>query len=129
MNDARVVIETVRAHTDPRGALFEPLDDEGLAQQHNVHVVLTRPNEVRGNHWHRVAWETTAVVGPCHVRWKDDDGVHDLQVPAREVRRLRIPPGVVHAYRNTGVDAMVLVSFSSIPHDPGGSDTVRETIL
>jgi quercetin dioxygenase-like cupin family protein len=43
--------------------------------------------------------------------------------------RLTIPPGVVHAFRNTGDSTMVLVSFSTNLHDPGGADTEREQIL
>lgn len=50
-------------------------------------------------------------------------------MPAGETWRLSIPPGVVHAYRNTGDAVMVLVSFSTNLHDPAGSDTVREIIL
>jgi hypothetical protein len=36
---------------------------------------------------------------------------------------------VVHAFRNTGAAAMVLVSFSTNLHDPSGADTLRELIL
>ena len=95
-----------------------------------MHVVLTQPNEIRGNHAHRTATETTSVVGPCLVRLKED-GLQPvtLHVPAGEIWRLTIPPGVVHAFRNTGDAAMVLVSFSTNLHDPTGVDTVRETIL
>ena len=42
---------------------------------------------------------------------------------------MTIPPGVVHAFRNTGDAAMVLVSFSTNLHDPAGADTQREQIL
>jgi hypothetical protein len=35
----------------------------------------------------------------------------------------------VHAFRNIGEAVMVLVSFSTNLHDPGGSDTRREVIL
>jgi UDP-2-acetamido-2,6-beta-L-arabino-hexul-4-ose reductase len=124
-----VVVETVRAHRDARGALFEPLTDAGLAAQRNVHVVITQPNEIRGNHSHRTATETTSVVGPCLVRLKEHGEIRDLQVPDGEVWRLTIPPGVVHAFRNTGTGPMVLVSFSTNLHDPAGSDLVREQIL
>ena len=37
--------------------------------------------------------------------------------------------GVIHAYRNTGSGVMILVSFSTLLHDPAGSDTRREVIL
>jgi len=126
---AHAVVQSVKTHRDTRGALFEPLTDAELADQKNVHVVLTQPNEVRGNHMHRTAMETTSVVGPCLIRLKEAGVVRDLDVPPGEIWRLTIPPGVVHAFRNTGESMMVLVSFSTNLHDPAGSDTVRELIL
>jgi len=124
-----IVLDTVKVHRDARGSVFEPLTDAELAAQKNVHVVLTVPNEVRGNHSHLTAVETTSVVGPCLVRLKEAGTIRDLEVPAGEIWRLTIPPGVVHAFRNTGDAAMVLVSFSTNVHDPSGADTLREQIL
>jgi dTDP-4-dehydrorhamnose 3,5-epimerase-like enzyme len=125
----RATIQTVKMHRDARGTLFEPLTDAELRDQKNVHVVLTQPNEVRGNHVHRTAVETTTVVGPCRVRLKEQGEIKDIDVPAGEILRLTIPPGVVHAFCNTGSTAMVLVSFSTNLHDPDGADTQREPIL
>ena len=125
----QVRIESLRAHRDARGALFEPLDDRGLAAQKNVHVVLTAPGEVRGNHCHRNSSETTTVVGPCLVRLKDPAGARDVEVPDGEVWRFTIPPGIVHAFRNTGTQVMTMVSFNTHVHDPKNSDTLRELIL
>lgn len=129
MDTQRVLVQSVKTHRDARGSLFEPLTDAELAGQKNVHVVLTQPNEVRGNHVHRTATETTSVVGPCLIRLKEAGEIRDLEVPAGETWRLTIPPGVVHAFRNTGDQMMVLVSFSTNLHDPAGSDTLREQIL
>ena len=126
---ALTVVEKVKTHRDARGALFEPLCESELAAQKNVHVVLTQPNEIRGNHSHLTATEITSVVGPCLVRLKESGIVRDLHVPAGEIWRLQIPPGVVHAFRNTGEGVMILVSFSSAVHDPSGADTQREVIL
>jgi len=125
----RAAIQPVKTHRDARGTLFEPLTDAELRDQKNVHVVLTQPNEVRGNHVHRTAVETTTVVGPCRVRLKEDGQIKDIDVAAGDILRLTIPPGVVHAFRNTGNAAMVLVSFSTNLHDPEGVDTQREQIL
>ena len=124
-----VAIQAVKTHRDARGALFEPLSDAELQNQKNVHVVLTQRNEVRGNHVHRTAIETTSVVGPCLVRLKERGVIRDIEVPAGKILRLTIPPGVVHAFRNTGDSTMVLVSFSTNLHDPSGADTEREQIL
>src|SRR5713226_8635739 len=129
LNTSRVVVQSVKTHRDARGSLFEPLTDAELAGQKNVHVVLTQPNEVRGNHVHQTAVETTSVVGPCLIHLKGDGLIRDLEVPSGETWRLAIPPCVVHAFRNTGESRMVLVSFSTNLHDPAGSDTQREQIL
>jgi dTDP-4-dehydrorhamnose 3,5-epimerase-like enzyme len=125
----RAAVQNVKVHRDARGALFEPLTDAELLAQKNVHVAFTQPNEVRGNHVHRTAVEITSVVGPCLVRLKEGGEIRDIDVPAGEILRLTIPPGVVHAFRNTGDATMVLVSFSTNLHDPTGADTQREQIL
>jgi dTDP-4-dehydrorhamnose 3,5-epimerase-like enzyme len=126
---SRVRIESVNTHRDARGSVFEPLNDAELAAQKNVHVVLTAPNEVRGNHSHASAVEITTVVGPCLARFKEAGVIRDTEVPAGETWRFFIPPGVVHAYRNTGSEPMVLISFSTQIHDPQATDTIREQIL
>jgi dTDP-4-dehydrorhamnose 3,5-epimerase-like enzyme len=126
---SRAVVQSVKTHRDARGSVFEPLNDAELADQRNVHVVLTQPNEVRGNHSHRNAVEVTTIAGPCLIRLKEEGEIRDLHVPAGEIWRLTIPPGVVHAFRNTGEGVMVLVSFSTQVHDPTGGNTQRETIL
>jgi quercetin dioxygenase-like cupin family protein len=63
------------------------------------------------------------------VRLKETGIIRDVEVPAGEIWRFTIPPGVVHAYRNTGDAVMILVSFSTNLHDPTGADTRREVIL
>jgi dTDP-4-dehydrorhamnose 3,5-epimerase-like enzyme len=125
----RAHLERVNTHRDARGCVFEPLNDAELRAQRNVHVVITEPNGVRGNHLHQTATEITSVVGPCLVRLKEGGKVRDVEIPAGETWRLTIPPGVVHAFRNSGDAPMVLVSFSTNLHDPSGGDTCREEIL
>ncbi len=63
------------------------------------------------------------------MRLKEEGQIKDIDVAAGEILRLTIPPGVVHAFRNTGTVAMLLVSFSTNLHDPLGADTQREQIL
>src|SRR5260370_17135545 len=92
LNTSRVVVQSVKTHRDARGTLFEPLTDAELRDQKNVHVVLTQPNEVRGNHVHRTAVETTTVVGPCRVRLKEEGEIKDIHVAPAHIPRLTIPP-------------------------------------
>lgn len=124
-----VRIEQLARAIDARGQVFEPLDARGLADQRNVHVVLTAPGHVRGNHFHTHGTEVTTVVGPALVRYRQQGENVDIAVPAGEAWRFTFPPGVVHAFQNTGTAAQVLVSFNSVPHDPSQPDTTREVIL
>lgn len=121
--------DIVRVARDARGLVFEPLDAAELAGQRNVHVVLTRPGDVRGNHYHRLATEVFALAGPALVRLRVDATVQDHEIPEGQVWRFTIPPGVAHAIRHGGHTPGTLVSFSSHPHDPQNPDTFRDVLL
>jgi dTDP-4-dehydrorhamnose 3,5-epimerase-like enzyme len=129
MSPGKTLIETVHTHRDLRGALFEPVEVGQIAATRNVHVVLTEPGCVRGNHRHIVGTEISVVMGPAQVRLKEAGVVRDLEVPAGETWRFTIPPGVTHAYRNPGPGPMLLIGFNSELHDPAKPDAVREEIL
>ena len=116
-------------HRDARGGVFEPLGGGAFAAQRNVHVVLTEPGAVRGNHRHLRGTETLTVMGPALVRTRQDGEVVDTEVPAGEAFRFTIPPGVAHAIRNTGTEPIVLVSFNTEAHDPENPDVVRDVLL
>jgi len=126
--NTRVSIEKLRCSTDARGFVFEPLDALGLRQQRNVHVVLTMPGQTRGNHSHRTGTEVSAVIGPARVTYRESTDVTTIDVPANEVWRFVFPPGVPHAFRNSGSAPMVIVSFNTVPHDPDNPDTVRDVV-
>jgi dTDP-4-dehydrorhamnose 3,5-epimerase-like enzyme len=128
----------LRQSRDARGVVFEPLDAAQLAAQRNVHVVLSAPGAVRGNHFHRVQHEAAVVVGPARVAWRPAAAegaiaaagpVESVEVPAGEAWRFEFPPGITHAYENTGGETMVLVAFSTQPHDPANPDTFRDPLL
>lgn len=60
----------LRQARDARGVVFEPLEAAELAAQRNVHVVLTEPGAIRGNHYHRLRREIATVIGPARVAWR-----------------------------------------------------------
>ncbi len=124
-----VTVEKLRRAVDTRGQVFEPLDALGLRGQQNVHVVLTEPGHIRGNHFHRAGTEVSVVVGPARVRYRDTGEITTVDVPAEEVWRFIFPPRVVHAFQNSGTAPMIIVSFSTLAHDPENPDTMREVIL
>ena len=125
----KVQVEVTTVHRDSRGAVFEPINGEELAAQRNVHVVLSEPGEVRGNHFHRQGTEVLVVQGPALVRLRDAGELHDCQVPDGEVHRFVIPPGVSHAIRHEGRKPGLLVGFNTFAHDPQTPDTFRDVLL
>lgn len=126
---AQVTIERLRRAADQRGYVFEPLDAAGLAVQRNVHVVLTKPGEIRGNHFHEAGTEVTALSGPARVRFKQGDELVTHDIPAGETWRFSFPPRITHAFQNTGTTELVIVSFNTLPHDPANPNTTRDVIL
>lgn len=125
----RVRIEQPRLIRDARGTVFEPLAADALGAQRNVHVVLTEPGCVRGNHFHRCGTEVAVVAGPALVRLREEGVLRDVLVPPDEVWRLTIPPGVSHAFQNTGPAPLLLVCFNTEAHDPEHPDVVRDELI
>jgi dTDP-4-dehydrorhamnose 3,5-epimerase-like enzyme len=82
--NSRVLVEKLRQASDARGLVFEPLDAARLAQQRNVHVVLTLPGHTRGNHAHRVGTEVTTILGPAKVTYRENETMTAIEVPANE---------------------------------------------
>jgi dTDP-4-dehydrorhamnose 3,5-epimerase-like enzyme len=124
-----VEIEKFPLHSDARGVVFEALDLEQIVLQKNIHVVISKPGAVRGNHFHLRGTEIVAVIGPTRVRFKENDEIRDVDVPAEKVYRFTFPPHVPHAMQNTGEQPTILVAFNSRVHDPKNPDTVKEILI
>jgi UDP-2-acetamido-2,6-beta-L-arabino-hexul-4-ose reductase len=125
----RVLIEELTVRRDLRGAVFEPLEGHRLPEQRNVHVVLTEPGGIRGNHYHRYATEVATVAGPTLVRYREGEHIEDRIVAEGEVVMFRFPPGVPHALRNIGEKENLLVVFSTDALDRAAPDVVREVLI
>jgi dTDP-4-dehydrorhamnose 3,5-epimerase-like enzyme len=125
----RVTIEPVALSRDRRGLVVEPVHGDLLAQQRNVHLVLTQPGHVRGNHYHERGTEVTLALGPALFRYRDGDAVRDVSIARGEAVRITIAPGVAHAFIGLGPEDMVLIGFNTELHDPARPDVVRDEVL
>lgn len=121
--------QTVKRISDHRGVVFEPLEEKWIAQQKNVHVVVSRPGAVRGNHYHVLGTETLIVCGPALVMIRKGRQREDFSIPADNTFRIVIPPGISHAIQNTGDVDSLLVAFNTIAHDPASPDTVADILI
>jgi dTDP-4-dehydrorhamnose 3,5-epimerase-like enzyme len=126
---ARVRVTKLKVHSDVRGAVFEPLEPQLLGGWRNVHAVLTEPGAVRGNHRHLRGTEFSCVSGAALVRYQENGLTVDARVPADEVWRFEFPPGVAHAFKNTGERSFLIVSFNTELHDPGHGDAERVELI
>lgn len=124
-----VEFEPVAYPTDARGLVIEPVGPADLPALRNVHLVVSEPGAIRGNHYHRVGSEITVAFGPALFRYRDGEAVRDLEIPAGAAYRFRIPAGVGHAFRNTGAGPMILIGFNTEPHDPTAPDVVRDVLI
>src|ERR1700750_2393631 len=88
----QVTVEALTVHADQRGSVFEPLEAEALPDQRNVHVVVTEPGAVRGNHLHPRGTETLVIHGPALFRCREEGELADTEIPAGAVYRFTIPP-------------------------------------
>jgi UDP-2-acetamido-2,6-beta-L-arabino-hexul-4-ose reductase len=127
--DSRVTIERLTFPTDARGLVLEPIGPDDLPHQRNVHVVVTLPGHVRGNHYHRLGREIAVVFGPALFRYRDGREVRDLDIAEGEAYRVTIPVGVAHAIKNTGSLPATSVAFNTVAHDPANPDVVRDVLI
>ena len=125
----KVTVERIDQKSDPRGIVWEPLNDSELKSQGNCHVVITHPGGIRGNHYHKVGTEIATQCGPALIVYRDETGTQRLEVKKGEVVRVFIPPNVPHAFLNTGDEPNFLVSFNTVVFDPDNPDVVRDVIL
>jgi UDP-2-acetamido-2,6-beta-L-arabino-hexul-4-ose reductase len=122
-------VEPVTLLADARGWVFEPVTPAEIAAQNNAHLVLSEPGAIRGNHYHERGTEIAVVFGQCLVRVRLAEGVRDFIVPAGKAWRFVFPPGVPHAFKNTGEQAQLLVAFNTEVHDRAKPDVVREALI
>jgi dTDP-4-dehydrorhamnose 3,5-epimerase-like enzyme len=129
MSGPTVEIRPLKVHADARGAVFEPLEPSLLTGWRNVHTVVSEPGAIRGNHRHLRGTEVTTVLGPALVRYRSDGRIEDVEVPSGQAWRFVFPPGVAHAFKNTGSRPFVLVSFNTEEHDPARPDVERDELI
>lgn len=125
----RVIVDEIVIHRDQRGVVFEPLGPDALGAQRNVHVVLTEPGGVRGNHRHRLGVETVVVYGPALVRLRDGQETAERVVPDGGSARFTIPAGVSHAFKNIGDRPNLLVCFNTSVHDRHNPDMEPDVLI
>ena len=123
------MVEELAFPIDARGFVFEPLDAPRIPGQQNVHVAVTQPKAIRGNHYHQHSTEIAVVMGPALVRVRENGQIRDIDVPPGRAFRFTFVPGVSHAFQNTGLEPMLLVAFNTSAFNPAAPDVVRDILI
>ncbi len=124
-----VTIEKIAIKKDERGVVFEPLSGEEISSKKNVHVVITEPDYVGGNHFHQKGSEILTVRGLAQIRIRNKKGIEDIDVSDQDVIKITIPPGISHAIKNTGDQANLLVAFNILEHDPDNPEVIEDNLI
>ncbi len=125
----QVTVEPLKSFQDARGLVFEPVSAGELQSQRNVHVVITEPGQVRGNHFHERGNEITVLIGPALLRYREADEVRDIVFQEGEVVKVSIPAKTAHAFQNTGNRPMLLIGFNTVAHDQARPDVVADVLI
>jgi dTDP-4-dehydrorhamnose 3,5-epimerase len=117
-----VVAREVATHEDERGWLAElfRVDElpEGLAPR-MAYVSSTDPGVTRGPHEHREQTDIFCFIGVSEFKvylWDNREGSPSfgkrdvINAPSGSPLFVIIPPGVVHAYKNTGSSAGLVIN-------------------
>ena len=94
-----------------------------------VHVVAIYPGQVRGNHYHEEAVEYQFMFAGTGEFYWEKDGDTRKDVISGTPTVITIPPGVRHAFRNTGEKTVYLLAVREGEHDPRNPDTVRSPFV
>lgn len=125
----RATIEKVSFPSDARGFVIEPVGESQLVLQRNIHVAVSAPGAVRGNHYHEKGTEISVVLGPALVRLREDGEIRDINIAEGEAFRFILPPHVSHAFKNTGEVPQTLIAFNTMLFDPAHPDLIRDHLL
>lgn len=115
---------------NPRGWLLKPFTGEEGRPVGEVYVVHSRPGEIRGQHFHRRAFELfTLLEGEASLELLDVASGERSRITLSEKERLtvEVPPGLAHAVVAEGERPMLLLAVATEAYDP--EDTVPWPVL
>jgi dTDP-4-dehydrorhamnose 3,5-epimerase len=130
-----VKVKPLRRNADERGFLMEILrsDDEVYERFAQVYVSLNYPGVIRAWHYHKKQNDFFAVVkGMAKVVLYDarqdsssKGEVNEFFIGDNNPILLRIPIGVYHGYKTTGVEPSLLLNFPTELYDRQAPDEYR----
>jgi UDP-2-acetamido-2,6-beta-L-arabino-hexul-4-ose reductase len=111
----KIYRHTEQMKQDPRGWAFFPFqagpDIRPPCDTESLHLVMSQPGAVRGNHYHEHSAEWFCVFGGRAELYYEENGVVRTEPLDRDDLVVYIPPGVPHTIKNIGSTPVYLLAF------------------
>jgi dTDP-4-dehydrorhamnose 3,5-epimerase-like enzyme len=122
-------------YQDKRGMLKKIIKKSQLQESSEVgevYLLYSNQNSIRGNHYHKKTYEYfTIISGRAKVALKDlSQGIcEEFYMSADDNVVLKIPPYMVHAFKNEYINPLIILAVSSKEYSDSDTDTYIEEIL
>ncbi|WP_419887256.1 WxcM-like domain-containing protein [Neobacillus niacini] len=125
----------IQPFEDTRGSLKKLLMISQLKQNkkiEEIYVLFSNQGSVRGNHYHKETLEYFSVIsGEAKVALKNlhTGAFEEIVMSANNNVILKVPPYVVHAFKNEGEEPFIMVAISSKEYNKDDTDTFPMIII
>ncbi len=97
-----------------------------------IYISWAEPGAVKANHYHKRTWEWFCLLaGKALLALADPETGErwEVELDAERPVVVSVPPGIAHAFRNTGTDIARLLAYADRPYDPRDPDTIPYQVL
>lgn len=123
----------LNVHEDERGSLFEIIRDDDIKEQiKQVYFSISKPNAIRGNHFHKRKIEWFSVVkgkGMITLKNSITNKIEKYNLSGDEPSIVKVEPEISHVIKNIGEGDMYLIVVANEVFDPLDQDTFFEEII
>ena len=123
----RINVRKIEKHEDARGWLIEVLRGDAIGEEiKHIHFSTSKPNTVRGKHYHKRKVEWFCVVkGVARLMLEDINTkeTKELTLSEENLVSVEIHPYISHTFQNIGKSEVHLISIVNEVFDPKNPDT------
>lgn len=135
MSEKRFEIISIQPYEDQRGILKKIIMKSQLQEVdelEEVYLLYSEKDSVRGNHYHKKTLEYFAVVsGKAKISLLDlkTGAFENISLSSDQHVVIKVPPFVVHAFKNEQELPLILLAVSSKEYDQHDPDTFPMEIM
>lgn len=129
----KTILKTLDKHIDERGLLTEIIRDDEIKENiKQIYFSISKPNAIRGNHYHERKVEWFAVVkgeGKLILKDNQSEETNEIILNSNEPNIVKINPYVSHALKNISDEEMYLIVIADEVFNPEDADTFPAELI